>query len=172
MFAWWLCFCFVNCLSMLMYLFIRERHTQRERQRHRKREKQAPCGEPDAGLDPWTPGSCLELKAEAQPLGHPGVHLPPWLREEKYLGGCVCSVEPFTQHLKWSRQKFCKTYIPIPVAMNSRGSWGKVERGPVWQWGDLSSRWASCIILGNSYLLSQVHNGTLGIPSSTKIPDP
>ena len=33
-----------------------------ERQRHRQREKQAPCGKPDAGLDPRTPGSCPELK--------------------------------------------------------------------------------------------------------------
>ena len=31
-----------------MYLFMRER----ERQRHRQREKQAPCREPDMGLDP------------------------------------------------------------------------------------------------------------------------
>ena len=31
-----------------------------------------PCGEPDAGLDPRTPGSCPELKADAQPLSHPG----------------------------------------------------------------------------------------------------
>ena len=28
-----------------------------ERQRHRQREKQAVCREPDAGLDPRTPGS-------------------------------------------------------------------------------------------------------------------
>ena len=34
-------------------LFIHERH--RERQRHR--EKQAPCREPDVGLDPESPGS-------------------------------------------------------------------------------------------------------------------
>ena len=32
-----------------------ERH--RERQRHRQREKQAPCEEPDTGLDPRTLGS-------------------------------------------------------------------------------------------------------------------
>ena len=37
------------------YLFIHERH--RERQRHRQREKQAPHGEPNAGLNPRTPGS-------------------------------------------------------------------------------------------------------------------
>ena len=30
---------------------------ERERQRHRQREKQAPCREPDMGLDPRSPGS-------------------------------------------------------------------------------------------------------------------
>ena len=33
------------------------RDTERERQRHRQREKQAPCREPDVGLDPRTQGS-------------------------------------------------------------------------------------------------------------------
>ena len=47
------------------YLFTHERHTQRERQRHRQREEQAPCREPDVGLDPRTPGSHPELKADA-----------------------------------------------------------------------------------------------------------
>ena len=41
-----------------------------ERQRHR--QKQAPRGELDAGLDPRTPGSGPELKADAQPLSYPG----------------------------------------------------------------------------------------------------
>ena len=45
----------------------------RERQRHRQRAKQAPCGEPDVGLDPRTLGSRSELKADAQPLSHPGI---------------------------------------------------------------------------------------------------
>ena len=49
------------------------RDMERERQRHRQREKQAPCREPDVGLDPSTPGSLPELKADAQPLSHPGV---------------------------------------------------------------------------------------------------
>ena len=44
----------------------------RERKRHRLREKQAPCGEPDVGLDPRTPGSLPELKADTQWLSHPG----------------------------------------------------------------------------------------------------
>ena len=53
------------------YLFMRD--TERERQRPRQREKQAPCREPDAGLDPGSPGSRLGPKADAQPLSHPGV---------------------------------------------------------------------------------------------------
>ena len=44
-----------------------------QRQRHRQREKQVPCRDPDAGLDPGTPRSHPELKADAQPLSQPGV---------------------------------------------------------------------------------------------------
>ena len=47
------------------YLFIHERH------RKKQREKQAPCKEPDVGLDPMTPGSQPEPKADAQPLSYP-----------------------------------------------------------------------------------------------------
>ena len=36
---------------------------ERQRQRHGQREKQAPCGEPDVGLDPGSPGSCPGLQA-------------------------------------------------------------------------------------------------------------
>ena len=46
-------------------LFIHERHREAE-------GKQAPHGEPDAGLDPRTPGSWPEPKVDAQPLSHPG----------------------------------------------------------------------------------------------------
>ena len=46
---------------------------ERERQRHRQREKQSPCREPDAGLDPRTPGSRPGPKAGAKPLSHPGI---------------------------------------------------------------------------------------------------
>ena len=56
-------------IFLRFYLFIHERH--RERQRHRQREKQAPCVEPDAGLNPRTSGSHSEPKADAQPLSHP-----------------------------------------------------------------------------------------------------
>ena len=35
----------------------------RERQRHRQREKQAPCREPDVGLDHRSPGPHPRLKA-------------------------------------------------------------------------------------------------------------
>ena len=60
---------FVHTLT-LKKIFIHERH--REKQKHRQREKQAVCGEPDAGLDPRTPGSHPEPKAAVQPLSHPG----------------------------------------------------------------------------------------------------
>ena len=36
---------------------------ERERQRHKQREKQAPCREPDVGLNPGTLGSCPGQKA-------------------------------------------------------------------------------------------------------------
>ena len=57
----------------LIYLFMRDTHRERQRQRHRQREKQAPCRKPDVGLDPGTPGSHPEPKANAQPLSHPGI---------------------------------------------------------------------------------------------------
>ena len=42
---------------------MRDTERERERQRHRPREKQAPCGEPDIGLDPGSLGSCPGLMA-------------------------------------------------------------------------------------------------------------
>ena len=56
-----------------MYLIMIDIERERQRQRHRQREKQAPCREPDVGLDPRTPGSHPGPKADAQPLSHPGV---------------------------------------------------------------------------------------------------
>ena len=46
-----------------IYLFMRDTHTQRHRQM--PREKQAPCREPDVGLDPGTPGPRPEPKAHS-----------------------------------------------------------------------------------------------------------
>ena len=43
------------------------RDTEKERQRHRQRGKQAACRQPDAGLDPETPGSCPGPKAGTKP---------------------------------------------------------------------------------------------------------
>ena len=65
-------FCFVS-LKDFIYLFMRDTQRERERQGHRQKEKQAPCREPDVGLDPGTPGSRPELKADAQPLHHSGI---------------------------------------------------------------------------------------------------
>ena len=47
-----------------------------------EREKQTPCRDSDAGLDPRTPGSWTELKADVQPLsnaGAPPVKLFVWV---------------------------------------------------------------------------------------------
>ena len=43
-----------------------------EREAETYRKKQGPHGEPDAGLDPPTPRSRPEPKADAHPLSHPG----------------------------------------------------------------------------------------------------
>ena len=51
----------------------RERERERERQRHKQRKNQAPCREPDAGLDPRPPGSRPGPKADTQPLSHPEI---------------------------------------------------------------------------------------------------
>ena len=60
------------CFSKdFIYLFLRDPEKEAETQR----EKQAPCGEPDVGLDPRTPGSRPELKADAEQLSHPSVPL-------------------------------------------------------------------------------------------------
>ena len=51
---------------------MRDTHLERERQKHRQREKQAPCREPEVGLDSGTLGSRPGQKADAQLLSHPG----------------------------------------------------------------------------------------------------
>ena len=73
------------------------RDTQRERQRHRKWEKQAPCREPDAGLDPGPPRDHDRSQRHAQPLSHSCVprslilffqifYFKPWSESSNYKG--------------------------------------------------------------------------------------
>ena len=52
---------------------MRDTHTQRERERERERqrEKQAPCRKPDVGLDPGTPESHPEPKADRHSTAEP-----------------------------------------------------------------------------------------------------
>ena len=52
-----------------IYLLMRDTDTEAET---RQKEKQAPCREPNLGLDPGTPG-WPEPKADAQALSHTGV---------------------------------------------------------------------------------------------------
>ena len=67
--------------------------TDTEKERQRQREKQAPCREPGVGLDPGSPGSRPELKAElkadTQQLSHSGVPLPHFLKEEFIAGASL-----------------------------------------------------------------------------------
>ena len=46
---------------------------EREAETQAEGEKQAPCREPDSGLDPRTPGLRPGPKAGAKPLSHPGI---------------------------------------------------------------------------------------------------
>ena len=65
-----------------IYLFMRD--TEKEKQRHRQREKQALRGEPNAGLNPRIRGSQPELKADTQPLSHPGIPAIHNLKQDMY----------------------------------------------------------------------------------------
>ena len=48
---------YLHCTSEMHHFFFKILFIhERQRQRHRQREKQAPCGEPDVGLDSGTPG--------------------------------------------------------------------------------------------------------------------
>ena len=73
-----------NC--MLLFLFFKDfiylfmRATERERQRYRQKEKQTPCNDPDVGLNPRTPESHPELKADTQPLSHSSVPIVCFLK--------------------------------------------------------------------------------------------
>ena len=63
-------------------LFIHEKHTHTHTHTHTHRGRDTGRGrsrlhrEPNVGLDPRTPGSRPEPKADAQPLSHPGVLIP------------------------------------------------------------------------------------------------
>ena len=63
--------------------------------RERQREKRAPCREPDAGLDPRTPGSAPGPKAGAKLLSHPGIPVSQFYRDIVDLQNCVsCRCTP------------------------------------------------------------------------------
>ena len=79
-----------------------------EHQRHRQREKQAPCKEPNVGLDPRTLGLCPELKAGAQPLSHPGV-------PEKDCFKCNLYSDLNKENVCLHLGKYC-VIVPLPAA--------------------------------------------------------
>ena len=61
----------------------------RDTQRQRHREKPTPHREPDAGLDPGTPGSHSGPKADAQLLSHPGAPENKFLRQPGLFLNCI-----------------------------------------------------------------------------------
>ena len=69
-----------------------------ERQRHRQRKKQAPCREPNAGLNPRTLGSHPEPKADAQPLSQPGAP-----KKQILISSEVC-------FLQWHRKEILRLF--------------------------------------------------------------
>ena len=63
----------VGRFLFLFYIFLKDFVCLFMRDRERQGEKQAPCREPNVGLDLRILGSHPGTKADAQPLSHPGV---------------------------------------------------------------------------------------------------
>ena len=102
--------------------FIYSWETQGERQRHRQREKQAPCREPDAGLDLRTTGSYPELRADAQPPSHPGAPLVFFL--------LLCIIESFCNEIEIKVNKALPdvTLQSPPFMTQQHTLWGSFSR--------------------------------------------
>ena len=95
----------------------------REKERERQREKQAPCREPDVGLDPWTPGSCPGLKAGAKPLSHPGIPGGDIITEQRHfssIGSSLGSGRPQVGHTLMCTHVV--DWSPPGIAFYPRGS--------------------------------------------------
>ena len=60
-----------------------------ERQRYRQREKHTPCREPDVGLDPKTPGSQPEPKADRCSTTKPPRCPRSWISNKYLLMGTL-----------------------------------------------------------------------------------
>ena len=61
------------------------RERERVRQAETQAEREAGSMEPNAGLDPGTPGPCPGPKAGAEPLSHPGIPLQMFLYTISWL---------------------------------------------------------------------------------------
>ena len=102
------------CSFFFKILFIYSWET--ERQRHRQREKQAPCRDPNVGLDPGTPGSHPGPKAGTQPLSHPGIPICSFL----YAVLVQLLSWGFYSHIKWTSQLFCIWKVQIELPLTSK----------------------------------------------------
>ena len=72
---------------------------------------QGPRREPDVGLDPRTPGSRPEPKADAQPLSHPGVSCKLYFKGKNHPSTTQkgCSSNPW-----WARKGIAGVQGPVP----------------------------------------------------------
>ena len=91
-------------------LFIHERHTERKRQR--QREKQAPCREPDVGLDSRTLGS----RSEPKTLNHWGTQLPGGNHDMKSIWlfnneNFPSTMPVWASDLKFKKLPLCKSEV-------------------------------------------------------------
>ena len=109
-------FCFCFCFFKILFIHSWETGgVGGERQRHRQREKQAPCREPDMGLDPRTSGSCPGPKAGTQ-LSHQSI---PAVRVfvRVFLPKLICY--------------FCIIPIKIPTGLSQ--GWDRLVLKCIWQ---------------------------------------
>ena len=87
------------------------RDTEGETETQAEGEKQAPPGEPDAGLDPRTLASCPEPKADAQPLSHPGA----WQHPSRYTHSSPSFRVTFRSPKGTQAMCICRRRVFLPV---------------------------------------------------------
>ena len=73
---------------------------------------QASCEEPNEELHHRTPGSCPELKADAQPLSHPGI--PPYTKNNLK---CIKDLNENTNTIKLLEENMQDTITTLDMVM-------------------------------------------------------
>ena len=126
----------------ILFIYSWDRERERGGQRHKQREKQAPCRDPDVGLDPGSPGS------------HPGLKVT----LNRWATGAAQGA-PFLYHLHFLvNNSWCKLTCLISLSRIRR--WEKLDTINMWfdsgqtQSGNVGSRKTSGW-LGMQFLIMQ-----------------